>query len=157
MPERRPYQRIVALIRFDAMDRPTAEKALLLARLTGAELDFLHLIEPDGALDGGYPGGAPGEVARALVAASLRRLAFLAAQLDATEARCHAVQAPPRQGFLRHVQARQPDLVVTGEPHDYLAGPHDVLILSPATRTRRRRLLAWLTNGFRLRTCSAGV
>src|SRR5512147_442589 len=59
MPELRPYRRVVALIRFDARDGVTAEKALLLARLNRAELDFLHLIAPGGNLDGGYPGASP--------------------------------------------------------------------------------------------------
>src|SRR5512139_2100608 len=115
MPEMRPYQRIVALIDFDDLDGQTAEKALLLARLNRAKLDFLHLIEPDGALDGGYPGGNSQATARSLEAASLRRLNFLAAQLGAAEATCHAIHGPLRQGFLRHVEEWRPDLVVAGE------------------------------------------
>lgn len=136
MPELQPYRRILALIRFDATDGVTAEKALLLARLNRAQLDFLHLIEPDGALDGGYARAGTGDAARALEAAALRRLDFLAAQLGAGEARCNAVYGPPRQVFQRHVAVAQPDLVVVGEPSDYVDGPHDVLVLS-APRSRR--------------------
>lgn len=153
MPEPRPYQRVLALIHFDALDRPTAEKALLLARLSDAKLDFLHLVEPDGALDGGYPGGGPQSDARGLESASLRRLDYLAASLGATEATRHALHGPSRQGFRRHVEAWRPDLIVTGEHHEYLreAGTHDVLILSPATTSRRGGLLAGLLDVISLR------
>lgn len=140
MPELQPYRRILALIRFDATDGLTAEKALLLARLNRAQLDFLHLIEPDGALDGGYTRSGTEDAARALEAASLRRLNFLAAQLGAGEARCDAVYGPPRQGFQHHVGEWQPDLVVVGEPSAYVDGPHDVLVLSAARRHRGGRL-----------------
>lgn len=153
MPDLRPYQRILALINFDALDSQTAQKALLLARLNRAKLDFLHLIEPDGLLDGG-PGGAPHATARSLETASLRRLDFLAAQLGAAEAACHALHGPVRQGFLRYVQEWQPDLVVTGEHHAYLAGPHDVLVLSTA-KSRRGKLLMRLRNLFGSQTCTA--
>lgn len=140
MPELKPYRRILALIRFDATDGVTAEKALLLARLNRAQLDFLHLIEPDGALDGGYTRGGTEIAARALEAAALRRLDFLAAHLGAGEARCTAVYGPPRQAFQRHVAAAQPDLVVVGEPSDYVDGPHDVLVLSAPRPPRGGRL-----------------
>lgn len=140
MPELQPYRRILALIRFDATDGATAEKALLLARLNRAQLDFLHLIEPDGALDGGYARGGPEGAARALEAAALRRLNFLAAQAGAGEARCSAMYGPPRQVFQRHVATAQPDLVVVGEPSDYVDGPHDVLVLSAPRAPRGGRL-----------------
>jgi nucleotide-binding universal stress UspA family protein len=140
MPELQPYRRILALIRFDATDGVTAEKALLLTRLNRAQLDFLHLIEPDGALDGGYVRSGATHAARALEAAALRRLDFLAARLGAGEARCSALYGPPRQGFQRHVAAAQPDLVVVGEPSDYVDGPHDVLVLSAPRRARGGRL-----------------
>lgn len=144
MPELRPYRRILALIRFDAMDGATAEKALMLARMSQAKLDFLHLIEPDGTLDGGYPGSARQATMRDLEQASLRRLDFLAARLGAGEARCHAIYGPLRQGFLQHVREWQPDLIVTGEQADYLTGSHDVLVLSGARRPQGGRLLATL-------------
>lgn len=141
MPEVRPYQRILALIRFDAMDAATAGKALLLARMNRAGLDFLHLIEPDGALDGGYPGSTRQADVDDLKRASLRRLDFLAAGLGAGEARCHAVYGPLRQGFLEYVREWQPDLIVTSEPGSFLAGPHDVLVLSAPRQPRPGRLL----------------
>lgn len=153
MPEFRPYRRILALIRFDAMDGVTAEKALMLARLNQAQLDFLHLIEPDGTLDGGYPGSTRQATVRDLERASLRRLDFLAARLGAGEARCHAIYGPLRQAFQQHVREWTPDLIVTGEHHARLPGSHDMLILpypqSPGNG-RLARLLGLL--GSRLRT-----
>lgn len=157
MPELRPYRRILALIGFDEHDDATAGKALLLARLNRAELGFLHLIEPDGALDGGYPGGSTQARASDLESASLRRLGFLAARLGAGEATCHAIHGPLRQGFAQHVREWQPDLVVTGEQAAYLAGPHDVLVLSPARQPRRGRWLESLLNVFGLRADTAGT
>ncbi|HEX7971798.1 MAG TPA: universal stress protein [Thiobacillus sp.] len=157
MPEMRPYQRVLALIDFDELDCQTAEKALLLARLNGAKLDLLHLIEPDGFLDGGYPGGNSQATTRSLETGSLRRLNFLAARLGATEASCHALHGPLRLGFLRHIQAWQPDLVVAGTHHAYLAGSHDVLILSASRRPRRGKVLTRLMNLFGSRTSAAGV
>ncbi|OJW41600.1 universal stress protein [Thiobacillus sp. 65-1402] len=151
MPEFRPYRRILALIRFDAMDGATAEKALMLARLNQAQLDFLHLIEPDGTLDGGYPGSTRQATALDLERASLRRLDFLAARLGAGEARCHAIYGPLRQGFRQYVRDAQPDLIVTGEQTAYLDGPHDVLVLSGAHRSQGGRLLAMLMSLLGLR------
>lgn len=144
MPELRPYRRILVLIRFDAMDGATAEKALMLARMNRAELDFLHLIEPDGALDGGYPGGIRQAAVDDLKRASLRRLDFLAAGLGASEARCHALYGPPGQGFREYVREWRPDLIVTSEQAAYLAGPCDVLVLSTAKQSSRGGLLAAL-------------
>ncbi|MHB1143666.1 MAG: universal stress protein [Thiobacillus sp.] len=158
MPELRPYRRILALVRFDAMDGATVEKALMLARLNQAQLDFLHLIEPDGALDGGYPGSTRQAAVRDLERASLRRLDFLAAQSGAGEARCYAIYGSPRQGFLQHVREWQPDLIVTGvQPAYYLAGSHDVLVLSAAKRPQCGRLLTVLLNLPGLRPRTAGL
>lgn len=132
------------MIRFDAMDGATAEKALMLARLNQAQLDFLHFIEPDGTLDGGYPGSTRQATVQDLERASIRRLEFLAAHLGAGEARCHAMYGPPWQAFRQYVRDGQPDLIVTGEQAGYLAGPHDVLVLSGAQRSQGGRLLATL-------------
>lgn len=152
MPELRPYRRILALIRFDAMDGATAEKALMLARMNRAELDFLHLIEPDGALDGGYPGSARQATVDDLERASLRRLEFLAAGLAAGEARCHAAYGPPRQAFRAYAREWQPDLIVTSEQAAYLTGPYDVLVLSAARQSSPRGgLLASLARVLGLR------
>lgn len=157
MPELRPYRRILALIDFDERDGATAEKALMLARLNRAELDFLHLIEPDGALDGGYPGGSSRADARELENAALRRLNFLAARIGAGEARCHAVYGPLRQGMLRHVRDWQPDLVVAGERHAHLGGRYDVLILSSPGRTGGGKWLANLLGALGSRFRTIGV
>lgn len=151
MPELRPYRRILALIRFDAMDGATAEKALMLARMNRAELDFLHLIEPDGALDGGYPGSTRQATVEDLKRASLRRLDFLAAGLGAGEARCHAVYGPSRQAFRAYSREWGPDLIVTSEQAVYLAGPYDVLVLSAAKQSSRGGLLAALAKLLGLR------
>ncbi len=144
MPELQPYRRILALVRFDASDAVVVEKALLLARLNRAQLDFLHLIEPDGALDGGYPGASHRQTARALEAAALRRLEFLVARQGAHEARCHTRYGPRRQGFARHIRQLPPDLVVTGATPAGVDGPHDVLVLAAGRGGRGRGLSAWL-------------
>lgn len=144
MPEPQPYRRILALVRFDASDEVIAGKALLLARLNRAHLDFLHLVEPDGALDGGYASGSRHMAARALEAAALRRLAFLAARLGAGEACCHARYGPRSQGFARHIRQLPPDLVVTGEASASVDGPHDVLMLSAGRRHGGRGWPTWL-------------
>jgi nucleotide-binding universal stress UspA family protein len=142
MPELRPYRRILALLRFDASDAAIVNKALLLARLNRAELDVLHLIEPDGALDGGYPAVSAEATAGALETAALRRLEFLTAQLGAGEARCHARHGPVRQAFLRHVEAAPPDLVVMSSAPSGLPETCDRLILGPSpARSRGQRLL----------------
>lgn len=156
MPEARAYQRILVLIGFDGLDERTAERAILLARMNHAQLDFLHLIEPDAALDGGYP-GEPRATAGRLEAASLRRLAFLAARLGAGAATCHAIHGPLRQGFRRHVREWQPDLVVSGAHHDYLGGSHDVLVLSPYRRRQRGKLIASLLGLLGRQTGTAGI
>lgn len=157
MPEMRRYQRVLALINFDDLDGLTAEKALLLAHLNQAKLGFLHLIEPDGVLDGGYPGCNPRATARSLETAALRRLTFLAARTGAVDATCHAVHGPMRQGFLQHVREWQPDLVVAGGHRGYLAGSHDVLILSAPARKDRGKLLARLFGLLGSQNCAAGI
>lgn len=142
MPELRPYRRILALIRLDASDAGIVNKALLLARMNRAELDILHLVEPDGALDGGYPGAGAKATAAAFETAALRRLEFLAAGLGAGEARCHALYGPFRQTFQRHVEVSTPDLVVTGSPAHCPPGAYDQLILaSPPSARGSRRVL----------------
>ena len=142
MPELPPYRRVLALIRFDALDGMAAKRALMLARLNGAALDFLHLVEPDGLLEGGYPCSSTRADARELEAAAVRRLAFLAASVGATEARCHAAYGPLRQGFEHHVAHWKPDLLVTAEPVAWAEGVCDVLVLSPAGPRRRGRLMS---------------
>lgn len=150
MPELHPYRRILALLRFDASDGAMVEKALLLARLNRAQLDLLHLIEPDGELDGGYGRGGRRETVRALEAAALRRLEFLAARLGAGEACCHANYGPHRQGFARHIRHLPPDLVVTGDASASVDGPHDVLVLSAGRSHGGRGLPTWLARAFGL-------
>lgn len=147
MPEARPYRRVLALIRLDGTDENIARKALLLARLNRAELVFLHLIEPDAALDG-YPAAGARADASALAAGALRRLDFLAAQLGAGEAECVALHGPARQMFREAVKKWQPELVVSAQDFDFLAGAHDVLILGRNSRAQGGRpvgrFLNWL-------------
>lgn len=144
MSESRPYQRITALVCFDAFDVQVVSKALLIARQNGAALDVLHLIEPDGLLDGGSPVGE----ARAYEQAALRRLRYLAESLDAGHAVCHALFGPCRRQLRQYVESRQPDLIVTGEPHACLSRACDTLILSPGRSGRARGvwqgMRAWL-------------
>lgn len=145
MHETHPYQRVLALIDFDGADEKIASKALLLARLNRAQLVFLHLIEPDAAMDGGYPVSSPKANAAALEAGALRRLDFLATQLGAGEAECIARCAPARQGFQQQLSAWRPDLVVSAQDPGFLGGPHDVLILGHSRKMKDRGLLARLT------------
>ncbi len=156
MPESRPYQRILALIHFDELDSQVVGKALLLAQQNQAALELLHLIEPDGALDGGYFGGAQA-TARTLERAASRRMHFLAATLGADAACCHAVYGPRRQRLVQYIENARPDLVVTGEAHAYLADLCDTLILSPRKRPRGSRLLATLQAWLGGRAGAAGV
>lgn len=144
MPDPIPYRRIVALIQFDALDGPVVGKALLLARQNQAELELLHLIEPDGALDGGYFGGGARAAACALEQAAMRRLQFLAATLGADSARCQAAHGPRRQRLAQYIERSKPDLIVAGEAHAYLVDACDTLILSPRKRSRGGALLASL-------------
>lgn len=146
MPEARPYQRVLALIRFDGTDEKIARKALLLARLNRAQLVFLHLIEPDAALDGGYPVTSAKTEAAALEAGALRRLDFLVARLGAGEAECIARCGPAQQGFKQQLREWQPDLVVSAQDFAFLTGPHDVLILGHGGQTKGRRLISRLAN-----------
>ena len=148
MPEARPYRRVLALIRLDGTDENIARKALLLARLNRAELLFLHLIEPDAALDGGYPVSSAKADAAALETGASLRLDFLAAQLGAGEAECIARCAPAQQGFKQQLRKWQPDLVVSAQELPFLSGPHDVLILGhnkqPHGGKLIGRFLSWL-------------
>lgn len=157
MHETHPYQRVLALIDFDGADEKIASKALLLARLNRAQLVFLHLIEPDAAMDGGYPVSSPKANAAALEAAARRRLDFLAAQLGAGEAECIARCAPAHQGFQQQLSAWRPDLVVSAQDPGFLDGPHDVLILGRGGKRKGGgligRLLAWLNAQAQPRPC----
>lgn len=152
MPETLPYQRVLALINFDSTDEKIACKALLLARMNQAQLVFLHLIEPDAALDGGYPVSSPQADAAALEAGALRRLDFLASRLGACEAECIARCGPARQGFQQQLSAWRPDLVVSAQDAGLLGGPHDVLILGHNRQTKSGgligRLASWLSSPF---------
>lgn len=148
MPEARPYRRVLALINLDGSDERIARKALLLARLNRAQLMFLHLIEPEAALDGGYPASSAKSDAAALEAGALRRLDFLAAQLGAGEAQCVARHGPARQCFRELLREWQPGLVVSAQELAFLPGAHDVLILGqnkqPKDGKPITRFLGWL-------------
>ncbi len=144
MPEAPPYRRVLALIRFDGSDEKIARKALLLARLNRAQLAFLHLVEPEAALDGGYPAASAKNDAAALEAAALRRLDFMSAQLGAGEAECLAQCGPSKQGFKQILKTWQPDLVVSAQDFGYLSGPHDVLILGRHSQSHEGKLISRL-------------
>lgn len=153
MPEAPPYQRVLALIKLDRTDERIARKALLLARMSRAQLLFLHLIEPDAALDGGYPAAAASTGAAALEAGAVRRLEFMATQLGAGEAECIARSGPLRQTFRQVLQTWQPDLVVAAAEPDLPTGHCDVLILGQRNAPKRGRLTgrlaAWLNSSLR--------
>jgi hypothetical protein len=147
-----PYRRVLALINFDSSDEDIARKALLLARLNRAQLVILHLIEPDAALDGGYPAASAKADAASLEAAALRRLSFLSAQIGAGEAECMACFGPRRQTFRQVMQSVQADLVVAAMDPGLPTGSSDVLILGhDKKRAGGRlvsRLLGWLGGSF---------
>lgn len=152
MHETLPYQRVLALINFDGSDEKIARKALLLARLNRAQLVFLHLIEPDATLDGGYPVSSPKADSAAFEAGARRRLDFLATQVGADEAKCIAHCAPVRQGFQQQLKAWRPDLVVSAQDPGFLGGPHDLLILGRSRKMKGcgliGRLTGWLSAQF---------
>jgi universal stress protein A len=143
MPDAPAYRHILALAALDAFDRPVLARAALLARLSGAQLSVLHVVEPDAALDGGYPAGSAASRAAAMEQAARRRLEFLAAQAGVSQAVCHAVQGQQRQVLQRELQVLRPDLVVMGRPDACPPGAFDTLILA-ATQRRGGRLLSSL-------------
>ncbi len=128
----RDYRRILAVVDFNNGGQAVARRALGLARLGRAELTLLHLIEPDAALDGGYPPPSRAEIRQGYETEALRRLAFLAATLDAGEAKLMARHGQPRQAFSECIADWQPDLVVAGNDPGYLGGRHDLLTLGRA-------------------------
>ncbi len=152
MHETTAYQRVLALINFDGSDEKIARKALLLARMNRAQLLFLHLVEMEAALDGGFPASSPQTEAAALETAARYRLDFLAAQVGADEAECVACCAPIRQAFRQQLHAWGPDLVVSAHDHAFLNGAHDVLILGCNRQSRDggliARLMAWVSSSF---------
>jgi nucleotide-binding universal stress UspA family protein len=148
MSERRAYEHVLALIEFDVLDRSVVERASSLARLCGAALSLLHVIEPDAALDGGYAAASATARADALAQAARRRLEYVAVCAGADAARCHAAQGPRQQILRRELALWRPDLVVMGQPGPCPAGEYDILTLAVAQR-RGGRLLpalrAWLS------------
>jgi nucleotide-binding universal stress UspA family protein len=126
------YRRILALIDLSEQGTAVARRALQLSRQEGAELAFLHLIEPDPTLDGGYP--APGrEVERsAYEQASLRRLKRIADGMDAGEVALLAHFGQPAVGFAASIEQWRPDLVVVARDPGYLSGRHDLLTMGQA-------------------------
>lgn len=151
MHETHPYQRVLALINFDGSDEKIARKALLLARLNRAQLLFLHLIDPDASLDGGYPVASAKAEAAALEDGAMRRLDFLRAQIGADEAECVTRHGPTREGLEHQLRAWQPDLIVSGLDPGYLTGNQDLLILGQTNRLSGgafRRISNWLSTQF---------
>lgn len=152
MHETHPYRRLLALINFDGSDEKIARKALLLARMNRAQLTFLHLIEPDAALDGGYPAASAKAHAEALESGALRRLDFMVAQFGAGEAECVARCGPTRQTLNQILQGWQPDLLIAATELSVQTGFCDVLILAQDTRAKGGKLISrltgWLANSF---------
>lgn len=123
------YRRILALVDFSEAGTAVARRALNLARLGGTELAFMHLIEPDPGLDGGYPPPSHRQCEQGFEQAALRRLAFLAANLGAGEAELLARYGRPGEAFASGIAAWRPDLVVAGDDPGFLGGRHDLLTL----------------------------
>lgn len=146
MPDPYAYRHILALLGFDGLDQQIVARATSLARLSGARLSLLHVIEPEAALDGGYPVGNAATRAAALKQAT-RRLRYLAASAGLEQAKCHAVYGPRGQMLRQEMAELRPDLVVMGRPGPCPAGAYDILTLA-AARQRGGRLLpalrAWL-------------
>jgi nucleotide-binding universal stress UspA family protein len=145
------YRRILALIDLSKEGAAVARRALHLARLGGAELVFLHLVEHDPVLDGGYPPPGRDVERSAYEQAALRRLKFLADGLDAKEAVLQARFGQAAQGFADCIADWQPDLVVVAQDPGYLSGRHDLLTLGRASAGGGRlvRLLRDLLLPFR--------
>jgi nucleotide-binding universal stress UspA family protein len=126
MPE---YRRILAIEDFNDPTHAATRRAIGLARLGGADLALLHLLEPDVGLDGGYPAPSRQEVKRGYEGEALRRLKYLAATLGAADARLIAHYDLSHHGFAETVANWQPDLVVANHDSGHLDGRHDLLIL----------------------------
>ena len=127
------YRRILAVVDFSDTGSAVARRAVKLARLGRAELAFLHLIEPDTGLDGGYPSPSRSASEQGFEQAALRRLAFLAANLDAGEAQLLARYGKPRDAFAASIANWRPDLVVARDDPGFLGGRHDLLTLGRST------------------------
>ncbi|HNQ05206.1 MAG TPA: universal stress protein [Thiobacillaceae bacterium] len=140
------YRRILALVDFTHAGTSVARRALGLASLEGARLAFLHLIPPDPALDGGYPGPGRQTEAREFEQAALRRLDFLRGTLGAGEVELLARYGQAHRGFADGIRHWQPDLVVAEYDTGYLGGRHDLLTLGhrPARNGLARMLRHWL-------------
>jgi nucleotide-binding universal stress UspA family protein len=144
----REYRRILAVVDLDNGHVGVAQRALNLARLGHSELAFLHLIEPDPTLDGGYPFPSQEAVRKAYEQAGLGRLKFFAANLGAEEAELLARYGHPAHAFADCVATWQPDLVVAGENRAYLGGRHDLLTVGRSGQGdgggKIRRLLSFV-------------
>jgi len=145
----RDYRHILALV--DPDDRHhdgVIHRALNLARLGGAQLALLHLIEPDPSLDGGYPPPSHEAARQGFEAGGMRRLAFLAARLEAGEATLLARYGDPASEFAACAGELAPDLVIAAHDPGYLGGRHDLLLLGTATAKirGRGRVPTWLAS-----------
>lgn len=138
------YQRILALVDFSRDGEKVAWRALRLARMTGAEVAWLHLIDADGQLDGGYPRPSRTSQAQGYEDAARLRLRHLAAALHGDEAILAARYGEAATAYLEYTETWRPDLVIAAADPGYLAGPHDLLLLGKAPRGMLRRLRVWL-------------
>jgi len=152
MLEIRPYCRVLALIRFDGSDEQIARRAIHLARLNQARLAFLHLVEPDETLGGGYPGTRSSQNAASIKNAAVRRLNFLAAMLGAGDAECLTGFGHLPQMFQGALKDWQPDLIVAAGPLPGVAGSIDCLIAARPIQSgggKLRVLAHWLISQLR--------
>ncbi len=158
----REYRRLLALVELDRSGETIVRRADALARLSGAELILLHIIEPDSSSDGGYPSPSPGQVAASYESAGLRRLRYLAATQGANVDACRAVYGSLSNSMQRFTADWQPDLLIADAANAARlgCGTWDVLVVQTAQRGQggRRgvldRLLGWvapLQNSLRIR------
>lgn len=144
----RDYRRILAVVDFSDRGRAVARRALALARMGQAELALLHLIEPDTALEGGYPPPSRAANRQGYETEALRRLDFLAANLAAGDVKLLARYGQPRSAFADCIATWQPDLVVADDNPGYLRGSHDLLVLGQRAGGAGGRLLRLIQHFF---------
>lgn len=126
------YRRILAIVDFSGPGALAARRALKLARMGNAELAFLHWIQPDLAVDGGYPAPSHAATRRAYEDGAQRRLRFLAGHLDADDTTLLTAYGASSQTVAEAISAWAPDLVVAAEEAEHLCGRHDLLTLGRA-------------------------
>ncbi|MDA8260366.1 MAG: universal stress protein [Betaproteobacteria bacterium] len=144
----REYRRLLALVELDRSGETIVRRADALARLSGAELILLHVIEPDNSSDGGYPSPSPGQIAASYESEGLRRLRYLAAAQGADADVCRTRYGALSDSVQRFAADWQPDLLIADAANAARLGrgTWDVLVVQTAQRGHggRRGLLDWL-------------